>query len=219
MKEWINELRILKINMKCKLQSAYYTVSRSVLHKNMYFKRWGSYISIPIRCSFMPGCVWGTSELCLDFCAPDVAPPWRMLFCTGVIPSMGQRRYCTQQRTLRFSVGNGTKYKVQTFRVATWTSADLVLSRLNFTKLKEAPCLPIDFSLHRWVLTAQEPWVCMAHLPLGCSHRSRPATSATAWAQSLQQVVLTPFVGEQADWVANAGNSQHWSVHSSHFPA
>lgn len=181
MKEWINELRILKINMKCKLQSVYYTVSRSVLHKNMYFKRWGSYISIPIRCSFMPGC-GGTSELCLDFRAPDVAPPWRMLFCTGVIPSMGQRRYCTQQRTLRFSVGNGTKYKVQTFRVATWTSADLVLSRLNFTKLKEAPCLPIDFSLHRRVLTAQEPWVCMAHLPLGCSRRSRPATSAPAWA-------------------------------------
>ena len=56
MKEWINELRILKINVKYKLQSVYYTVSRSVLHKNMYFKRGGSYISAPIRCSCMPGC-------------------------------------------------------------------------------------------------------------------------------------------------------------------
>lgn len=151
--------------------------------------------------------LWGTSELCLEFCAPDVAPPWRMLYCTRVIPSMGQRLYCTQQRTLRFSVGNCTKYKVQTFRVATWTSADLVLSRLNFTKPKEAPCLPIDCSLHRWVLTAQEPWVCMAHLPLGCSRRSRPATSATGTGPVTATggaLCLTPSVGEQADWVANA---------------
>lgn len=144
------------------------------------------------------------------------------LFCTGAIPSLGQCLYCKQQRTLSFAVSNCTKYKAHTFRVATWTSADPVLSHLNFTKPKEAPCLPIDYSLHKWVLSGQEPWVCMAHLSLGCSLRSRPATSAanmgtvTATGGALY---FTPF-GRRTCRLRckRTGNSLHWSVHSSHFP-
>lgn len=52
-------------------------------------------------------------------------------------------------------------------------------SLISQNRRKEVPCLPIDYSVHRWVLTAQERWVCMVQLPLGGSRRSRPATSAT----------------------------------------
>lgn len=80
-----------------------------------------------------------------------------MLFCTGTVPSLCQGLYCKQQRMLRFSVSNGTKCKVHKFRVATWTSVDLALPCLNFTKPKESPHLPIHSACHKWIFIAQEP--------------------------------------------------------------
>ena len=145
-----------------------------------------------------------------------------MLFCTGTVPSLCQGLYCKQQRMLRFSVSNCTKCKVHKFRVATWTSVDLALPCLNFTKLKESPHLPIHSACHKSIFIAQEPhlsaWpICPWAAAIG--PREQPLHST--WARPGQQDVLRTsplLVEEHADWESNAQETPlHWSVHSRHF--
>lgn len=81
-------------------------------------------------------------------------------------------------------VSNCIKCKVHKFRITTWTSVDLALSLLNFTKLKEAPtstnifCLPL-LNSH----CPGTPPVCMSHCPLAAAMgpSNQPLHSAWAW--------------------------------------
>ena len=156
-----------------------------------------------------------------------------MSFCGRAVPALLQDTANGRER--QASVGKCTECKVQKLRVT--TSAGLALFPLSSPKFQEAPtsssalCLP-GLNSH----CPETPSACTAHLALGCSGRSQPATGpsqpqvpasrlCTLHGRSPDHSVQRGphgshlLVKERAEGYPNARETPlHRSVGSSHFP-